>query len=198
MQVVPSCGQFCDYANSATWWQVAFFLTQVKESIPWVRFASGNVFTIFDNIGQFWQPRQIRRFLTILRIEKIVLESCDIWDTDYNSENWKPEFMTIIFTWQLIVRLDSIRNSCDVFYVYSILPWNDIHFFLARGVLSKGMIKLWQESLKERHSIQFFTPMSTFSTSHTRKWSWLYSNVGLGSSLRGEPGLTTFRSPGCL
>ena len=25
----------------------------------------------------------------------------------------------------------------------------------------------------------------------------LYSNVGLGSSLRGEPGLTTFRSQGC-
>ena len=24
-----------------------------------------------------------------------------------------------------------------------------------------------------------------------------YSNVGLGSSLRGEPGLTTFRSQGC-
>ena len=25
----------------------------------------------------------------------------------------------------------------------------------------------------------------------------VYSNVGLGSSLRGEPGLTTFRSQGC-
>ena len=31
------------------------------------------------------------------------------------------------------------------------------------------------------------------------KWKWRpwYSNVGLGSSLRGEPGLTTFRSQGC-
>ena len=27
--------------------------------------------------------------------------------------------------------------------------------------------------------------------------SHIYSNVGLGSSLRGEPGLTTFRSQGC-
>ena len=36
------------------------------------------------------------------------------WDTDYNSENWEPEFMTIIVTWQLSVTLDSIRNSCDV------------------------------------------------------------------------------------
>ena len=36
-----------------------------------------------------------------------------------------------------------------------------------------------------------------------RRWWWnrvcirYYSNVGLGSSLRGEPGLTTFRSQGC-
>ena len=23
------------------------------------------------------------------------LVTCDIWDTDYNSDNWEPEFMTI-------------------------------------------------------------------------------------------------------
>ena len=44
-----------------------------------------------------------------------MLKTCDIWDTDYNSDNWKPEFMTIFVTWQLIMTLDSIRNSCDVF-----------------------------------------------------------------------------------
>ena len=43
-----------------------------------------------------------------------ILETCDIWDTDYNSDNWEPEFMTIFVIWQLIVTLDSIRNSCDV------------------------------------------------------------------------------------
>ena len=41
--------------------------------------------------------------------------TCDIWDTDYNSDNWEPEFMTIFVIWQLIVTLDSIRNSCDVY-----------------------------------------------------------------------------------
>ena len=41
--------------------------------------------------------------------------TCDIWDTDYNWDNWEPEFMTIFVTWQLRVTLDSIRNSCDVF-----------------------------------------------------------------------------------
>ena len=42
------------------------------------------------------------------------LVTCDIWDTDYNTGNWEPGFITIFVTWQLIVTLDSIRNSCDV------------------------------------------------------------------------------------
>ena len=46
---------------------------------------------------------------------RAILETCDIWDIDYNSDNWEPEFMTIFVAWQLIVTLDSIRNSCDVF-----------------------------------------------------------------------------------
>ena len=51
----------------------------------------------------------------ILTIEKTILERSDIWDTD-NADNWEPEFMTIFVTWQLIVTLDSIRNSGDVFW----------------------------------------------------------------------------------
>ena len=43
-----------------------------------------------------------------------IIETCDIWDTDYNTDNWEPGFMTFFVTWQLIVALDSIRNSCDV------------------------------------------------------------------------------------
>ena len=50
-------GSFVTDASGPTWWpnwesmQVAFFLlaeeiTQVKEAIPWVRCASGNVFTL--------------------------------------------------------------------------------------------------------------------------------------------------------
>ena len=46
---------------------------------------------------------------------KTIPETCDIWDTNYNSDNWEPEFMTIFVAWQLRVTLDSIRNSCDVF-----------------------------------------------------------------------------------
>ena len=69
-----------------------------------------HLLTIIDNFWQFWQLRQSRQFLTILTIEKTVLETCDIWDTEYNSDNWEPELMT----WQLIVTLDSIHNSCDV------------------------------------------------------------------------------------
>ena len=75
MQVAPSGGQICNLcklchlvakfvtdASGATWWpnlesmQVAFYslaeeMTQVKEEIPWVRCASGNVFdVILENI----------------------------------------------------------------------------------------------------------------------------------------------------
>ena len=45
-----------------------------------------------------------------------IIGTCDICDTDYNTENWEPGLMTIFVTWQLIVTLDSIRNSCDVFH----------------------------------------------------------------------------------
>ena len=40
------------------------------------------------------------------------LGCCDIRNTDYNTDNWEPGFMTIFVTWHLIVTLDS--NSCDV------------------------------------------------------------------------------------
>ena len=46
---------------------------------------------------------------------KTILETCGIWDIDYNSHNWEPEFMTISVTWQLRVTLESICNSCNVF-----------------------------------------------------------------------------------
>ena len=48
--------------------------------------------------------------------------TCGIWDTDYNYDNWEPEFMTIFVAWQLRVTLDSIRNSCDVLAMV-LLQW---------------------------------------------------------------------------
>ena len=54
--------------------------------------------------------------------EREKLLTCDIWDTDYNYDNWEPDFMTIFVTWQLRVTLDSIRNSCDVLGYFWWLP----------------------------------------------------------------------------
>ena len=62
----------------------------------------------FQIFGRFSGLLNIFRFLDNPR-------TFDIWDTDYNSDNWEPEFMTIFVTWQLIVTLDSIHNSCDVY-----------------------------------------------------------------------------------
>ena len=76
------------------------------------------ILIFFYNFDNFWQLTTILTIqaiaFAILTIEKTILKTCDIWDTDYNSDNWEPEFMTIFVTWPLIVTLDSIRNSCDV------------------------------------------------------------------------------------
>ena len=63
--------------------------------------------------------------------DKVQWLTCDIWDIDYNWDNWEPEFMTLFVTWQLRVTLDSIRNSCDVFLMFWILSslWLLIHLF---------------------------------------------------------------------
>ena len=45
-------------------------------------------------------------FFTTLTIEKTILETSGIWDTDYSSDIdyiWEPEFMTISITWKLRV-----------------------------------------------------------------------------------------------
>ena len=47
-------------------------------------------------------------------VTKTIPQTCDIRDTNYNSDNWEPEFMTTFVAWQLRATLDSIRNSCDV------------------------------------------------------------------------------------
>ena len=44
-------------------------------------------------------------------LQRAILETCDIWDTDYNSENWEPEFMTIFVTWQLRHDLTKKRDN---------------------------------------------------------------------------------------
>ena len=93
--------------------------------IFWHFFAILTNLTIFDNLAQIiWDNFEKFWFLTI---EETFLETCDIWDTEYNFDNWEPEFMTIIVPWQLIVTLDSIRNSCDVLHkvAQSRLYWGE-------------------------------------------------------------------------
>ena len=75
-------------------------------------------FTLFDKFwkmynifGKFWQFLKFWHFWSILQmLTMIILYSCGLWDIDYNSDNWEPEFVTIFVT------LDRIRNSCNVFF----------------------------------------------------------------------------------
>ena len=75
-----------------------------------------------------WQIQgQRQRQIHGEHLQRAILVTCDIWDTDYISDNWELDFLTIFVTWQLRVTLDSIRNSCDV---YSMI----ITFHKTRGV----------------------------------------------------------------
>ena len=69
-----------------------------------------------------WQKKTKTKTMT-QTMTKTIPETYDIWDTDYNSDNWEPEFMTIFVVWQLRVTLDSIRNSCDVYHTTSRQPF---------------------------------------------------------------------------
>ena len=63
------------------------------------------------------------------KMTNTIPETCDIWDTNYNSDNWEPEFITIFVAWQLRVTLDSISNSfvSFPFMSYCVLALRRIH-----------------------------------------------------------------------
>ena len=68
-----------------------------------------------------------------------IKETCGLWDIDYNSDNCKPEFMTIFVTWQLSVTLDSIRNSCNVLKInFKRNTENNEHQLIHRSVRDKN------------------------------------------------------------
>ena len=123
---------------------------------------------------------------TIWTIAKTILETCGIWVTYCNSVNWEPELMTIFVTWQLIVKLDSIRNSCDVFRILLIFSVSETPFLkgqygnfphifnfnippnIARGT-TKYWVRSWSKSfsfilklISGRKIIQR-TPQNSFS-----------------------------------
>ena len=58
--------------------------------------------------------------------ERAILEICDLrldtWDTDYVSDNWKQQYEQLHYDLWIQSDGDSIRNSCDVFYVNFMLP----------------------------------------------------------------------------
>ena len=65
-------------------------------------------------------------FMTIVTIidnsNKDNPETCDIWDTDNNSDNWEPEIMTIFVIWQSIVThflqfLRCLLQYCIFFFI---------------------------------------------------------------------------------
>ena len=48
------------------------------------------------------------------RVARVDLFLVLMYPVELTSKHFEPGLMTIFVTWQLIVTLDSIRNSCDV------------------------------------------------------------------------------------
>ena len=73
-------------------------------------------FTIFDTLDNF------DNFFTMFTFAKTILETCDIWDTDYNSDNWEPQFRQSL--WPdlrlLTVRSQRLSNVNCQFFITSL------------------------------------------------------------------------------
>ena len=61
-------------------------------------------------------------FFTMFTFAKTILETCDIWDTDYNSDNWEPQFRQSL--WPdlrlLTVRSQRLSNVNCQFFITSL------------------------------------------------------------------------------
>ena len=79
-------------------------------------------------------------------LQRANLVTCDMWDTDYISDNWEQYFLTIFVTWQLRVTLDSIHNSCDVLWIHPL-------------VYKKNVAKLSSSFLSSLLWIDSFSPI---------------------------------------
>ena len=101
-----------------------FFSTFVQLSSTFPNFSSIfflNFFsTLFLTFPQLFSncPSTFSRLLStfcqlflrfFLHPKGAIIGTCDIWDTDYNTDNWEPGFMTIFVTFQLIVTLCTIK-----------------------------------------------------------------------------------------
>ena len=73
-------------------------------------------FTIFDTLDNF------DNFFTMFTFAKTILETCDIWDTDYNSDIWEPQFRQSL--WPdlrlLTVRSQRLSNVNCQFFITSL------------------------------------------------------------------------------
>ena len=122
-----------------------------------------NFFEIFEIFVNFYNST------ILIKMTKTILANCDNWDTDANSDNWELEFMTIFVTWQLRVTLESIRNSCDVFFIIPILPESSFQPSLSSSVLypvKRAKRRLWRP--KSKHSSLNLTDDDDGSTC----WLW--------------------------
>ena len=89
---------FTIFDNFWQFWQILTIMT-IFTILTFLTFLQFWQFLTIDNNFHNSESEFQTIAFAILTIEKTILETCDIWDTDHNSNNWYPEF---------------IRNSCGV------------------------------------------------------------------------------------
>ena len=84
--------------------------------------ATQETFDLWDIWSQWWEdmtwPTKIQRQIQRQRQWQRQWQRLVTFQTLINFDNWEPECMTIFVVWQLRVTLDSIHNSCDVFFFW--------------------------------------------------------------------------------
>ena len=74
-----------------------------------------------------------------------IIGTCDIWDTDYNTDNWEPGLMTIFVTWTAFAILAIFRWLLGILTGHMFI-FSDRYFrnFLCSHMLSFVVI-CWQD-----------------------------------------------------
>ena len=73
-------------------------------------------------------------------VQRTILQTCDICENFEISDNWEPQNITIILTWQKVA-LDKIHNFCKlIVYIYFLNKTNA--YLKSRALL--GLISCWR------------------------------------------------------
>ena len=133
---------------------------------------------------------------------KTILQTCDNWDTDFNTYNWEPEFMTIFVTWQSRVTVDSIRNSWKAEFrnltfnvdgmlsIHSSSQWvANVYSIWGEGHLGSRVRRLAADTFSQINTFTLFNlQIFLFSTCWLKTFAFISSQFSWVIGIHGSAG----------